>query len=60
MSIPDTKYAVPVPDDIGMDVACLFGCSALTSFNAISKVRASIENACKDTGTLAEIGLRYA
>jgi NADPH:quinone reductase-like Zn-dependent oxidoreductase len=51
VSVPDVKYAVAVPDDVASDVACLFGCSALTSFNALSKTRASIERACKDTGT---------
>lgn len=50
VSVPEAKYAVPVPEDVGADVACMFGCSALTSYNALSKCRASIERACKDTG----------
>eukprot|EP00923_Selenidium_pygospionis_P058800 GHVN01103396.1.p1 GENE.GHVN01103396.1~~GHVN01103396.1.p1 ORF type:complete len:386 (-),score=29.18 GHVN01103396.1:761-1918(-) len=50
VSVPDVKHAVVVPDDVGMDVACLFGCSALTSYNAVCKVRGSIEAARKTSG----------
>ena len=50
VSVSDDRFLVPVPDDVTMDVACLFGCSALTSYNAVRKVAPSIKRSCDNNG----------
>ena len=50
MAIPDKRYVLPIPDAIPDDVACMFGCSAITAYNACLKLKTSVERAEKAAG----------
>ncbi|CAH1778864.1 unnamed protein product [Owenia fusiformis] len=58
VSIPNRKFVFKLPDSITMDTACLFSCSALTAYNAVTKTKPAIENALNIFGsaTLLIIG----
>jgi propanol-preferring alcohol dehydrogenase len=47
---PNADFAVKVPDSIGLDVACMFGCSTLTSFTAVQTIQSTVETFCKMNG----------
>ena len=49
---PNADFAVKVPDDLGLDVACMFGCSTLTSYTAIENIKSTVELFCKMNGKL--------
>ncbi|CAH1778869.1 unnamed protein product [Owenia fusiformis] len=58
VSVPNRKFVFKLPDSIAMDTACLFSCSALTAYNAVTRTKPAIENALKMLGsaTLLIIG----
>ena len=41
--VPDVRYVVKVPDSIPMEIAAMLPCSALTTFTALTKAKASLE-----------------
>ncbi|CAH1778870.1 unnamed protein product [Owenia fusiformis] len=58
VSVPNRKFVFKLPDSIAMDAACMFSCSALTAYNAVTRTKPAIANALKMLGsaTLLIIG----
>ena len=50
MAVPSKHFALPIPEGVSEDVACMFGCSALTAYNACIKLKTSMDRAQKATG----------
>ncbi|CAK8690263.1 unnamed protein product [Clavelina lepadiformis] len=43
--VPESKFAVKLPDSIPLDVACMFSCSGLTTYSAVVTARPAVEKA---------------
>nr|XP_039254683.1 alcohol dehydrogenase-like [Styela clava] len=58
MKVTNPKYVLKLPDNIPLDIAAMLPCSALTGYNAVSKVKPTIERFinAKGKATLLIIG----
>ncbi|XP_039268942.2 alcohol dehydrogenase-like [Styela clava] len=58
IEITDPKYVLKVPDNIPLDIAAMLPCSTLTGYNAVSKVKPTVERFMNAQGkaTLLIIG----
>nr|XP_039270068.1 alcohol dehydrogenase-like [Styela clava] len=58
IEVAEPKYALKVPDNIPLDVAAMLPCSTLTGYNAVSKVKPTVERFMNAQGkaTLLIIG----
>ena len=41
--LPDTKFALKIPDGIPMEIATMLPCSGITTFNALKRVKENLE-----------------
>nr|XP_039255010.1 alcohol dehydrogenase-like [Styela clava] len=58
VTVPKKSFVLKIPDTIPLDIACMLPCSTLTGYNAVTKVKSTIEKFIKLQGeaTLLIIG----
>ena len=50
VSVCHTKFAIKLPENIPLDVACMLPCSGLTTFAALKKLQPTVERKTKQKG----------
>jgi len=51
VSVCHTKFAIKLPENIPLDVACMLPCSGLTTFAAVKKLQPTVEKKTKQKGS---------
>ncbi|XP_013407506.1 uncharacterized protein LOC106171614 [Lingula anatina] len=50
VSVPEKKFAVKVPESVGMDTAAIIACSGVTTYHGVSVVKPTLEELLKLRG----------